>query len=83
MHEYHIEEEILWVFQNKLEWTNEWSLERTIFEIYKQSYLFTFCGAISLKGNVYIDLPTTDLTSDKIKLYLRKNLTAAFCDIDG
>ena len=27
---------------------------------------------------VYIDLGKTDLTSDKIKLYVRKNLTAAF-----
>ena len=32
---------------------------------------------------VYIDLGKTDLTSDKIKLYVRKNLTAAFCDMVG
>ena len=25
----------------------------------------------------------TDLASDKIKLYIRKNLTAAFCDMVG
>ena len=32
---------------------------------------------------VYIDLGKTDLTSDKIKLYVRKNLTAASCDMVG
>ena len=32
---------------------------------------------------VYIDSGKTDLTSDKIKLYVRKNLTAAFCDMVG
>ena len=32
---------------------------------------------------VYIHLGKTDLTSDKIKLYVRKNLIAAFCDIVG
>ena len=37
---------------------------------------------VSLQG-VYIDLGKTDLTSDKIKLYVRKNLTAFFCDMVG
>ena len=32
---------------------------------------------------VYIDLTKTDLTSDKIRLYVRKNLTAVFCDTVG
>ena len=36
-----------------------------------------------LLQGVYIDLGKTDLTSDKIKLYVRKNLTAAFCDMVG
>ena len=32
---------------------------------------------------VNIELGKSDLTSDKIKLYVSKNLTAAFCDIVG
>ena len=31
----------------------------------------------------YIDLSKTDLMGGKIKLYVCKNLTAAFCDIVG
>ena len=42
--------------------------------------LFTVNGD---QGNVYIDLSKNDLTSDKIKLYALKNLTAASCDIVG
>ena len=49
-HENDIEKQILWVFWNKLEWSNECSLERTWFRGCKvelslyilRSYLFTF-----------------------------------------
>ena len=37
----------------------------------------------SLITTVQVDLGKTDLTSDEIKLYVRKNLTAAFCDMVG
>ena len=44
LHEHHIEMQILWVFRDKLEWSNEWSLERNRFEVVEfyllRTYLF-------------------------------------------
>ena len=49
-------------------------------------YITTCSQGITVKPiqqGVYIDLGKAALTSDKIKLYVRKNLTAAFCDMVG
>ena len=37
----------IWLI-SRLAWSNEWSLERTGFEVVKRSRIFTFCGVISL-----------------------------------
>ena len=46
----------------------------------KTKYYQTHLGLLQ---GVYIDLGKTNLTSDKIKLYVHKNLTAALCDMVG
>ena len=38
LHEQHIEQQILQVFRDRLEWSNEWSLERTGFEVVELSF---------------------------------------------
>ena len=49
-----------------------------LFQVCKEFLVRNF-----LLAHVYIDLGKNDLTSDKIKSYVHKNLTTAFCNIFG
>ena len=53
------------------------------FRIYSTRAIGLPNRAIGRKNKRILQGAYIDLTSDKIKLYVRKNLTAAFCDMVG